>query len=717
MSQLAPSLPAGAARPRPRTFSDVAATALYRAALAAVLCLSAVLNTHRLAQNGYANIFYSAGVKSMLSSLHNFLFVSFDPGGMITVDKPPLGLWLQVLSAKLFGFSPLSLLLPEAVAGVLAVGALYWALVKPFGRPTALASALALAVFPSFVAVSRDNNLDAVLILLMILAGGMMLRATQSSSWRPLLACAVLVGLAFNTKTLAAYLIVPGVALAYLVGAPPSLPRRLLQLLVAGALMLAVSFAWIAFVELTPASQRPFVGGSTNDTELGLTFEYNGLGRVGGEKGGPGRIPAVPLATVFGRRIVPQPPRPVALPRGIFTPPRPRPAPRVHHHHRHLPVTPSVYLPNGHLRNPIPFGGATGPLRLLDTNLGDQGGWLLPFAFLGMLALTLSLLIDNGRSRAPAQTAAAQTAAGQGIAAWLGRVRRDPRLAGGLVFGVWFLAEWAVLSLGKGIMHPYYISAMGPGLAAMVGAGAIALVRLTRSGRPGLAAALVLLPAAVITTAIAQRTLLDRAHYMHWFLPVMIVGAAFAASVCLALRRLAPAAMALLLGVLLLAPGAYASTTWEIPVEGTFPSAGPHAAGGEGGAYGIRATSLRLDRRLLRYLKSHGATRRWAVLTEASNTAAPMILMGTRAGALAGYSASDPALNGPGLARLVARREARYVVLGGAYSTRGGNLAIRAVARVCAEVPAEAWGQTNFTPYSLRLFDCAGDVRALATSP
>ena len=94
-------------------------------ALAGVLGLSAALNTYRLAQNGYANVFYSAGVKSMLRSLHNFVFVSFDPGGLISVDKPPLGLWLQVASAKVFGFSPLSLLLPEAILGVLAVALLY----------------------------------------------------------------------------------------------------------------------------------------------------------------------------------------------------------------------------------------------------------------------------------------------------------------------------------------------------------------------------------------------------------------------------------------------------------------------------------------------------------------------------------------------------------------------------------------------------------------
>ncbi len=694
MSQLAPSLPAGI---RTRALPRISSTALYRAALAAVLGLSAVLNIHRLAQNGYANIYYSAGVRSMLASLHNFLFVSSDPGGLITIDKPPLALWIQVASAKLFGFSPLSLLLPEAIAGVLAVGALYWALARPFGRPAALAGALALAVFPSFVAVSRDNNLDAILILLMILAGGTALRAVQSGRWRTLLACAVLVGLAFNTKTLAAYLIVPGIGLAYVVGAPGPLRRRLVQLLIAGAAMFAISFAWIAFVELTPASQRPYVGGSVDNTQLGLTFEYNGLGRVGGEEGGPGRVPVVPLSSLLGRpRTSARPAHPVSgQPGSAHAVSGQPPAANVvsGHHARSLPrhhPPPSPILPNGRFRDPVAFGGAIGPLRLLDTNLGDQGGWMLPFALLGLVALALSLF--------PAK-------------------RRDPRLAGGLVFGSWFLVEASVLSLSKGIVHPYYISALGPGAATMIGAGAVAFVGLVRRGRRSLAAAaLVLLPLAVATTVIVQRTLLDRAHYMHWFIPLLVAGAAVGAGAFLLLRRLAAPAMALVLGVLLLAPGAYASSTWEAPVEGTFPAAGPRQATGYGGL-DVSASTLHTDRVLLRYLATHHASRRWVVLTEASDTAASMILLGAHAGALAGYSATDPALDGAGLARLVALGEARYVVLGGAYSTRGGNLAIRAVPHACLEVPGAAWRQTHFTQYSLVLFDCAGREPELRAYP
>ncbi len=150
------------------------------AGLAVVLLISGVLNLNRLSQNGFSNTFYSAGIRSMLDSLHNFVFVSFDPGGLVTVDKPPLALWVQAASAKLFGFTPLSLLLPEAIAGILAVGALYLILARRAGTLAAFAGALTMAVFPSFVAVSRDNGVDPLLILLMVLACGAGLRATET---------------------------------------------------------------------------------------------------------------------------------------------------------------------------------------------------------------------------------------------------------------------------------------------------------------------------------------------------------------------------------------------------------------------------------------------------------------------------------------------------------------------------------------------------------
>jgi 4-amino-4-deoxy-L-arabinose transferase-like glycosyltransferase len=674
---------------------------LRHVALAAVLAFSAFLNVYRLSQNGYANVFYSAGVSSMLRSLHNFVFVSFDPGGLISVDKPPLGLWVQALSAELFGFAPLSLLLPEALAGVLTVALLYRLLVVRFGAFAAIAGALALAVFPSFVAVSRDNGVDPLLILLMLLACGAGLRAIDTGRWLPLLLSALLVALAFNTKTLAAFLVVPGIALGYLICAPGSIPRRVVRLLAAGLLMLAVSFSWIAFVELTPASQRPYVGSTTDNTELGLAFEYNGFGRVEGQLGGPGRVPVRSGAIAH------------SLPGAAVT----------RAHENQLPAT----LPNGRSRLALSFGGPPGPLRLFGVGLGEQGGWMLPFGFFGLVAAA-ALLWRRGRpagtrpdpgdppaggdSRDPAPASDPLGARGAPDARPAG-LREDPRLAGVLVFGGWFVVEAVLLSLSKGIVHPYYMAALAPGAAAMAGVGAGAFVTLARRRpRDWL---VILAPCAVATTVAVQLVLMHRVEFLLWFAPALICGGAIGVAGLTLSRRLAPAAMALTFGVLLVAPTAYATTTWLAPVEGTFPAAGPKEAAGTGGV-GIEGADLNRDRVLIRYLNAHRPGSRWALFTDSSPTAAPFILLGLDAGALAGYSGTDPALDGPGLGRLIARGEARYVVFGGEFSTRGGNVATRAVLRACRQLPVTTWAGPRALPNGLVLFDCAGRERPLAAS-
>jgi 4-amino-4-deoxy-L-arabinose transferase-like glycosyltransferase len=661
-------------------------------ALAGVLALSAVLNVNKLSQNGYANIFYSAGVKSMLRSWHNFLFVSFDPGGLVTVDKPPLALWVQAASAKVFGFSPLSLLLPEAIIGVLAVAALYWVISRRLGPWPAIVGALTLAVFPSFVAVSRENGVDPVLILLLILACGAGLRACETGRWRTLVGCGVLIGLAFNTKTLAAYLVVPPIALAYLVCAPGRVPRRLAQLAVAGLAMLVVSFAWIAVVELTPASQRPYVGSSTNNTELGLTFEYNGFGRVEGQVGGPNSVVVRPGAYVPAARE-----RAVAAAARTASPPSEQRGA-----HEPTPTLTPV-VTHGREKDPIPFGGPPGPLRLFHVGLGDQAGWMLPFALFGLLGVALLLLLDGWQRRQDNEPEERRSG------------RHDPRLAATLVLGGWFLVEAVVLSLSKGIVHPYYVSALGPGTGAMAGAGALVFVELARGHNTRRIWGLMLMVGAVASTVVVQVVLLHREHYLEWFIPLLVVGAAVGLCALLVLRRLAvPAAICTFL-VLLVAPTAYSATTWLAPAEGTFPAAGPRHDPGPG-AYGVNARDEGIDRALADYVSTHDPGSRWALLTVASDTAAPMMLWGLDAGAMGGYSGTDPAVDGPQLARLVANREARYVLLGGEYSLRGGNLATRAVLRACTELAPSVWHSPVPYPYGLALFDCAGREHALTAA-
>ena len=725
---------------------------IHHLALAGVLALSAVLNITRLARNEYGNTFYSAAVRSMLRSTHNFFFVSFDPGGLITVDKPPLALWIQGLSAAVFGFHPLSLLLPEAIMGVLAVAAMYWVIAPRFGPAAGVASALALAVYPSFVAISRENGVDSVLILLMTLACGVGLRAIESGRLRTLLGCAALVGLAFNAKTLAAYLVVPGLALGYLVCAPGALTRRIWQLAAAGVVLVLVSASWSLAVELTPSSQRPFVGGSTDNTEYNLTFAYNGFGRVEGQVGGPGRIPIVvkhgSLAHIEHEALAARARHAAAsISVAGATPATPSttgakaPAPigivpaipphRPSSHPAYKP--PSKYLPNGRAREPTSFGGATGPLRLFKVELGGQAGWMLPFAFFGMLAIALWSIGrvpdgagDDGqgssvvRSDNPARSGGV-TQSGDGVRSRDVRSRdagkqeggrRDRRVATLIVMGCWFAVEAIVLSFGKGIMHPYYVSALGPGAAAMIGAGAVAFVAPGRRRW----ARLVLAVIAVAATVGAQLHILDyEPHYLRWLFPVLIVGCAVGVVVLLISRRWGRPAIALTLCLLLIAPAAFAASTWQFPVEGTFPAAGPRAAGSVG-PLGVDPYALRVTKALISYVDSHHPGTRWDVLTEASDTAAPAILLGHDAGAMGGYSGNDPALDGHSLARLVELGEARYVVLGGAYSERGGNAATTAVIAACEVIPAKVWQPKPVNPNALLLYDCAGHERALRAS-
>jgi 4-amino-4-deoxy-L-arabinose transferase-like glycosyltransferase len=342
----------------------------------------------------------------------------------------------------------------------------------------------------------------------------------------------------------------------------------------------------------------------------------------------------------------------------------------------------------------IPFGGPTGPLRLFGKGLGDQGGWFLPFSLLGAIAVGL-MLLASPRAHTPLPR------------------RRDPRLAALLVLGGWFLVEAAVLSFSNGIVHPYYVSALGPGAAAMAGAGVLAFGQLARRSMTDWRR--LLAPAAVVGTLAAQVVLLHREHYMHWFVPVLLIGGGAAIAAFLVLRRGTMWAAALTLCLLLLAPAVYCTTTWRAPVEGTFPAAGPHQATGRGGV-GLARRDVPREHLLINYVHTHGAGTRWAVLFDASNTAAPLILLGVNAGALAGYSGTDPALDGRGLARLVARREARYVVLGGEFSTRGGNRATAATLRACRELAPATWQSAPTYLHSLVLFDCAGRERELAAA-
>ena len=233
----------------------IARISWYPLGLLIVLGVAVPMHVVALDREGYGNTYYAAAVKSMLTSWHNFFFVSFDAGGFVSVDKPPLGLWIQAASARVFGFHPLSLLLPQALAGIAAVALLYHLVTRSFGVVAGLIAGLALAVMPISVVTNRNNTSDGVLVLVLLGAAWAVSVAAESGRLGPLLLGATLVGLGFNIKMLQAYLVVPPLALIYLVGAPIGWWRRIGRLLCAAAVLLVVSLAWVVAVDLTPASR------------------------------------------------------------------------------------------------------------------------------------------------------------------------------------------------------------------------------------------------------------------------------------------------------------------------------------------------------------------------------------------------------------------------------------------------------------------------------
>jgi 4-amino-4-deoxy-L-arabinose transferase-like glycosyltransferase len=258
------------------------------APLAALLFLTAALYLWGLSHNGYANSYYAAAVQAGTHSWNAFLFGSLDAANYITVDKPPASLWLMELCSRVFGFSSFSMLLPQALEGIAAVALLYATVRRWFGRRAALLSGLILALTPVAALMFRFNNPDALLVLLLVASAYALTRALEAGSGRWLALVGALLGFAFLTKELQAFLVLPAFALVYLVAAPVPVRRRLSQLALAGAALIAAAGWWVALVQLWPAGARPYIGGSTDDNLLNLIFGYNGLDRISNAGGGGG---------------------------------------------------------------------------------------------------------------------------------------------------------------------------------------------------------------------------------------------------------------------------------------------------------------------------------------------------------------------------------------------------------------------------------------------
>jgi 4-amino-4-deoxy-L-arabinose transferase-like glycosyltransferase len=519
VSTSAHALPTG----RSATAVDARARSLPRPELLALLALAAVLNLWALSRNGWANEYYSAAVRSMAGSWHAFLYGSFDAGGVMTVDKPPLALWVQALSVRMFGFNSLAILVPQALMGIATVGLTYDLTRRRFGRVAGFVAGLALATTPIAVAISRHNNPDALLVLCCAGALWCVVRGLEDGRTRWLLGAGACVGLGFEAKMAAALLIVPALAAAWLWVAPgegeAALRGRLValrQLVAGGAVMVVVGGAWPLLMALTPASDRPWISETADNSIWSLILGYNGLGRLSGQSGGP---------QVVGGG---------GGPGG-----------------------------GGGGGASALFGGDSGPLRLLNPALGGQAGWLLGVA----LVAGVAILVASRLRRTDARTG------------WL------------IAVGGSFATIAVAFSFAQGIFHPYYVSQLAPLTAALVGAGAVELLRGGRTAR-------VLAAVAVGAGVVTELAILGENPGELGWLPVVLVAFGIAAVVALVLadRRLRMAALAAVMGALLIAPATWAAQTLGHATNGTFPAGGPTSAGmdmaggggGPGGAGGFR---------------------------------------------------------------------------------------------------------------------------------
>ncbi|GGJ69452.1 hypothetical protein GCM10012282_78000 [Streptomyces lacrimifluminis] len=257
-----------------------------RPAFLASLLVIGALYTWNLTASGYANSFYSAAVQAGSQSWKAFFFGSLDSANAITVDKPPASLWPMSLSVRLFGLNSFAILFPQVLMAVATAGVLYASVRRRFSATAGLLTMAVFALTPVAVLMFRFNNPDALLALLMAVAVYCTQRAMEKAETKWLVWAGTAIGFAFLVKTLQAFLILPVLALVYVIFAPTGVRRRIGQVLAAGLAMIVAGGWWVAIVELWPASSRPYIGGSQNNSFLELTFGYNGLGRLNGEETG-----------------------------------------------------------------------------------------------------------------------------------------------------------------------------------------------------------------------------------------------------------------------------------------------------------------------------------------------------------------------------------------------------------------------------------------------
>lgn len=672
---------------------------LSKVALALILLLAGFLSIFNIWNEGYSNEFYAASVKSMLTSWKNFFFVSLDPGGWVTVDKPPVSLWVQAAFAKVFGFYGWSILLPECLAAVATVAIIYHIVRRHFGNIAGLVSALVLALSPIFIVVSKTNNTDSVLIFFMTLAAWAMMVAADKGQLRWLLLSAVFLGIAYNAKTLEAFLILPALYAVYFFASTRKWKTRIWHLAVATLVLVVVSLSWSVIVDLTPASERPYVDNSTTNSELELALGYNGIQRITGQSMNGGLQGSQSDFTAeFGNTADFEAPNfdsadaPNAD--GSNPPQMPEDNQTADNSGDTTASTtqPTVSTEDGSFhdgrdgssiddgdtkdnmfdhRDDGNMGGGTGNsmfngggsasiLRMFNTTLGGQDSWLLPFGLFSVLAL-----LSGMRKSAEADA----------------EVRRKRR-ANFLLWGGSVITMFTYFSIAQ-FFHPYYISVMAPFLAALVGIGLIEMWKLYKTTK---SFAGFLLPLAFIATGAVQILMLrSYSSYSGVLIPIVAIITGIPALLLLVWKllhknttgKLAIACVTLSIAGLLVAPAVWTGySVFSGNINSSIPTAGPSAEKSEafgqigeqqfgGGKSGMDASSSS-ETALIDFLEKNNTGEKFLVAVPSASEAEPIILAtGKPVMAIGGFSGNDNTLTVAKLQQMVDEGELKYFLIGG----------------------------------------------------
>jgi 4-amino-4-deoxy-L-arabinose transferase-like glycosyltransferase len=594
--------------------------------------------------------FYDAAVRSMGLSFHNFFFGAFEPGGSVSIDKPPVDLWLQVASVKLLGFSSTTLKLPEAFAGTASVPLLFAAVRRMWSVPAGLAAALALAVLPVEVITSRSDTMDAVMMALIVLALLLLVRAVETGSNGWLMAAAAALGLAFNVKLLESLVALPGLAIFAYIGLGGPRPRRLLRLGLAGVVFVAVALSWLTATLLVPASHRPYAIGSTNGSAWNAAFVFNGTDRLGGKS---------PEPQGAGTVYIPGHHYPEAT----------------QSERDHIPIVPPSVTR---------LLARVGPLS--GQRLGLE---LLVALLLGIPGLLWGVLkpeedLDDELARAPAgplpaaapsPSAAAAAAAKQtgpaaavereGALAEMGRMRRAA--AAGL--GVWMFSG-IVLFSQMARLHPRYVEGFTPAVAAMLGIGVAWAASPRGRWRPAILAGSLL-----ITVYYAERLMFGRPGA--WWISLAAALGALALAAIVRLPGRSSPARSLLAPAGVLALTLVAVLAIPLSADVTAIDNGTTDAGYVG------ALPSEEQRIISDYLRAHQGSARYELAAESATQIGSLIVQDARPVLILTTYAGRVLTRVPELKSLIAQGKVRYAFLAPSCSAHGpsSNPACSAPAR------------------------------------